>query len=161
MKKLAVLIAVTISLALTAGLVQAQDKAATPAQAREMVKKAVAYAKQVGCEKAFAEFNTPASLWNKTYSNVYMSAGDWNGITVVQGKYPMLVGQNHSDLRDADGKYFIKEAVEKCKKNGKAEHEYRWMVTQINKVVPLVLMVEVVDCGGKKVDLGITYSGKL
>ncbi len=162
MKKVVVLIAVTmVSVLLLAGLVQAQEKMATPAQAREMVKKVVAHTKQVGCEKSFAEFNQPASSWNTTYKNIYVSAGDWNGITLVQGKYPVLVGQNHLDAKDADGKFFIREAIEKCKKTGKAEHEYRWMITQINKIMPLVLMVEVVDCAGKKVDVGITYSGKL
>lgn len=145
----------------TAGFALAQGKAATPAQAKELYNKAVAYTKQVGCEKAFAEFNDKNSHWNVTYSNVYMSAGDWNGITLVQGRYPIMVGQNHFDLKDADGKYFIREAIDKCKKTGHAVHTYKWMITKTNQVEDRTMMVEAVDCGGKEVDVGISYEGKI
>ncbi len=162
MKKTIVLSAVTLlAMILMAGTVAAQGKQATPAQAKEMYSKVVAYTKQVGCEKAFAEFNTPASSWNATYSNVYVSAGDWNGITLVNGRYPVLAGQNHLGLKDADGKLFIKEAIEKCKSAGHAVHSYKWMVTKTNKVEDRTMMVEVIDCNGKKVDVGISFEGKL
>lgn len=152
---------VMFTMVLMASAVAAQGKLATPAQAKEMYAKVVAYTKQVGCEKAFAEFNTPASPWNATYSNVYASAGDWNGITLVNGRYPVLAGQNHLGLKDADGKLFIKEAIEKCKSAGSAIHSYKWMVTKTNKVEDRTMMVEVIDCNGKKVDVGISYEGKL
>ncbi len=162
MKKVLVLTAIAVvSVMLMAGLAQAQGKVATPAQVKELYNKAVAYTKQVGCDKAFAEFNDPKSPWNATYSNVYMSAGDWNGITLVQGRYPVMVGQNHLDLKDADGKPFIKEAIEKCKKNGNAVHSYKWMVTKTNKIEDRTMMVEAIDCKGKKVDVGVSYEGKL
>ncbi len=162
MKKGLVLAAVTlVSVILLAGQVLAEPKVATPAEVKELYKKAVAYTKQVGCEKAFAEFNDTKSHWNATYSNVYMSAGDWNGITLVQGRYPIMVGQNHLDLKDADGKPFIKEAIEKCQKNGYAVHSYKWMITKTNKIEDRTMMVEAIDCGGKKVDVGVSYEGKL
>lgn len=162
MKKVFVLAVIAVvTVMLTTGLAQAQGKVATPAQVKELYNKVVAYTKQVGCEKAFAEFNDPKSHWNVTYSNVYMSAGDWNGITLVQGRYPVMVGQNHLDLKDADGKPFIKEAIEKCKKNGHAVHSYKWMVTKTNKIEDRTMMVEAIDCAGKKVDVGVSYEGKL
>lgn len=162
MKKVAVLVAVTlVSVMLMTGFAQAQGKAATPAQAKDLYNKSVAYTKQVGCEKAFAEFNDKNSQWNTTYSNVYMSAGDWNGITLVQGRYPVMVGQNHIGLKDADGKSFIKETIDKCKKNGSAVHSYKWMVTKTNKIEDRTMMVEAIDCQGKKVDVGISYEGKM
>lgn len=162
MKKVLVLAAITVvSVMIMAGFAQAQGKVATPAQVKELYNKAVTHTKQLGCEKAFAEFNDPKSHWNTTYSNVYMSAGDWNGITLVQGRYPVMVGQNHLDLKDADGKPFIKEAIEKCKKNGHAVHSYKWMVTKTNKIEDRTMMVEAIDCGGKKVDVGVSYEGKL
>ena len=162
MKKVTILAAITmVSVLLMAGLVQAQEKMATPAEAREWTKKIVAYTKQVGCEKAFAEFNDTKSHWNTTYKNAYASAGDWNGIVLAQGKYPALVGQNHMEAKDAEGTLFTKLAIEKCKKTGKAEQEFKWMISQTNKIESRTLIVEVVDCGGKKVDVGITYGGKL
>jgi cytochrome c len=162
MKRIVVLMTVAMfTIILMAITVAAQGKQATPAQAKELYSKIVAHTKQVGCEKAFAEFNNPASPWNATYSNVYASAGDWNGITLVNGRYPVLAGQNHMDLKDAEGKPFIKEAIEKCKKAGHAVHSYKWMVTKTNKVEDRTLMVEVVDCQGKKVDVGVSFEGKL
>jgi len=162
MKRVTILIVITmVSVMLIAGIAQAQEKVATPAQAKEMYNKIVAYTKQVGCEKAFAEFNDKNSSWNTTYSNVYANAGDWNGITLVQGRFPIMVGQNHIGIKDADGKPFIKEAIDKCKKDGRAVHSYRWMVTKTNKIEDRTMMVEVVDCSGKKVDVGIAYEGKL
>jgi len=162
MKRLVVLIAVVVlSVMLMAGFVQAQEKIATPAQAKELYNKIVAYTKQVGCEKAFAEFNDPKSPWNTTYSNVYANGGDWNGITLVQGRFPVMVGQNHLGLKDAEGKQFIKEAIDKCKQSGHAVHSYKWMITKTNKIEDRTMMVEVIDCKGNKVDVGIAYEGKL
>lgn len=159
MNRVIAFVALTLaSLALTIGPAQAADaKVATPAQAKEMFAKVVAHTKQVGCDKAFAEFNKPTSTWNSTYSNVYMSAGDWSGVTVVQGKVPTMVGQNHIDVKDAEGKAFIKSAIEDCKKSGKSEQPFKWKNTATNKVEGRTLMAEVVDCNGKKVDVGITY----
>lgn len=162
MKRVSVIASVLAVVMLwSVGLVMAQGKVATPEQAKEHYNKLVAYTKQVGCEKAFAEFNDKNSPWNTTYSNLYASAGDWNGITLVQGRYPIMVGQNHLDLKDADGKPFIREAIEKCKKDGRAVHSYKWMVTKTNKIEDRTMMVEVIDCSGKKVDVGISYEGKL
>jgi len=162
MKKVVVLIAITmVSVMLMIGIVHAQEKMATPAQAKELYNKIVAYTKQVGCEKAFAEFNDKSASWNTTYSNVYANAGDWNGITLVQGRFPVMVGQNHLGLKDAEGKPFIKDAIEKCKKTGHAVHSYKWMITKTNKIEDRTMMVEVIDCQGKKVDVGIAYEGKL
>ncbi|MFO7569688.1 MAG: cache domain-containing protein, partial [Smithellaceae bacterium] len=76
-------------------------------------------------------------------------------------RYPAMVGQNHLGLKDADGKPFIQEAIEKCKKSGSAVHSYKWMVTKTNTIEDRTMMVEVIDCNGKKVDVGISYEGKL
>lgn len=65
------------------------------------------------------------------------------------------------DLKDVAGKFFIKTAIEKCKKTGHAKEEYKWLITKANKVESRTLLVDVVDCGGKKVDVGISYMGKL
>lgn len=162
MKKVVMLVAVTVfSVMFMAGSAQAQGKLATPAQVKELYSKIVTYTKQVGCEKAFAEFNDKNSHWNTTYSNVYTSAGDWDGVTLVQGRYPVMVGQNHIGMKDADGKQFIKEAIDKCKKTGHAVHNYRWMITKTNKIEDRTMMVEAIDCKGKKVDVGVSYEGKL
>jgi hypothetical protein len=65
------------------------------------------------------------------------------------------------EAKDAEGKIFIKEAIANFKKNGRAIQNYKWMVTKTNKVEDRTIIVEAVDCGSKKVDVGITYEGKL
>jgi cytochrome c len=161
-KVLSVLIIIAMTVLFLSGIVYAELKKATPAEAKAQVKKMVAYVKQVGAEKAFAEFNDPKSPWNN-FTNLWCSGGDWDGITRIQGKYPQIVGQNHMDLKDTNGKPFVKNALEKCKQTGRAIEEYTWMDTKTNKIGIRTMYVEAVDCGSKygKVDVGITYDGKL
>ncbi len=152
-------IAVAMTVMFLAGVACAQDKMATPAQAKELLKKVVAYAKEAGCDKAFAEINKGTMF--KIYKNAYPTAGESSGITLANAKYPFLVGQNHIDLKDADGKPFIKNAVEKCK-TGCAPMEYRWLDNVTKKIETRTLIGESTDCGPKgKVNFTITYEGKL
>lgn len=55
-----------------AGMAQAQDRG-TPAEAKAMVKKAVAYVKEVGRDKALAEFGNPKGKF--IYKDLYIYAG--------------------------------------------------------------------------------------
>lgn len=143
------------------GFVQAQDKMATPAQAKELLKKVVAYTKDVGCDKAIAEINNPKGQF-KIYANAYPAIGDWNGITLANSKYPFLVGQNHMDLKDVDGKPFIKLAMEKRKKGDNSPSEYRWKDSKTNKIETRTQIGEAYNCGGSRgmVSVSVTYDGK-
>ena len=58
MKKCLVFMMVIVLLAVGASVVMAQDKG-TPEEAKALVKKAIAYIKEVGKDKAIAEFNDP------------------------------------------------------------------------------------------------------
>ncbi|MEN6468997.1 MAG: cache domain-containing protein [Smithella sp.] len=105
--------------------------------------------------------NNAKGIWNTTYPNAFSAAGDWKGLTLAHGRVSALAGQNNMNVKDADGKAFIKESVEKCQKSGYAEVGYRWFNPKLNKAEARTLIATVVDCGSKfgKVDIITFYEG--
>jgi cytochrome c len=152
---------VIISMIFLSSIVYAQGKEATSAQAKEQVKKMAAHVKAVGCEKAFADFNKANGPWINPYSNVYSSVIDGEGLTLVHGMYAFLVGQNHLSVKDADGNSFVKDVIAQCMKSSPCQTHYKWMAAKTSKVEARTLYYEVVDCAGKKINVGMTYLGTL
>ncbi|MGE5622057.1 MAG: cache domain-containing protein [Bacillota bacterium] len=110
-------------LILTAGGAGAADKAAQD-QAVALVKKAAAYLQANGKDKAFAEFNNPKGQFAER--DLYVFVNDLEGNTLAHGGNPKLVGKNVMELKDADGKLFIKEMTELAKTKGKGWVDYKW-----------------------------------
>lgn len=163
-RSLLVLIVVAVmAVSFLAGIAQAQDKMATPAQAKELLKKAVAYAKEVGYEKALAAFNDTKGPFASTYKNAYVTCGRADGITVANGRYPFLVGQNHMDVKDADGKPFIRNGWDDLKKTGHASVQYKWLDPRTKSIDTRTLISELVESGTPfgKVSVSLTYEGKM
>ncbi len=167
MKKKSIVILMSVSmLIIAASTLQAQDKVATPADARDLLKKVVEYAKVNGCEKTFAEINTGTTF--KIYKNAYPSATDLNGMSYANSKLPTLVGKNLMGIKDAEGKTFVQMGLEKRKKNFKDKDsaiitEYKWMDTKTNKVETRSMIGAGYSCGGQygDVSLSVTYEGKM
>lgn len=113
------------ALALNAAAFAAEKGTAEEAVA--LVKKAAAYLKENGKEKAFSEFNNPKGQFadRDLYVFVYGTSGD--GINLAHGANPKLIGKNLLDLRDADGKLIVKGFIEVG--NSKTGHgwvDYKW-----------------------------------
>ena len=142
MKKwLGFLLAVTFITGFSIAL--AQDKG-TPAEAKAMVKKAVAYVKEAGREKALAEFNNPRGKF--IFKDLYIYAGTLqDGTTLAHPYTPALIGKVVMDMKDADGKYFIREKNEIAKKHGGGTINYRWTNPKTKKVEMKSTYFEVVD----------------
>jgi len=98
-----------------------------------MVSKAVAHAKKVGTAKAYQDFTDklPAFVDRDLYIMVY----DMNGWVLAHGQNPKMVGKDLIDLRDPDGKAFVKERVELGKTKDKFWHDYRWTDPITKKVL--------------------------
>lgn len=162
MKKIIVLLASFVMM-FCALSVQAQDKVATPADAKALLKTLVEYAKANGCEKTFEEINK--GTYFKIYKNAYPAVSDFNGVTLANARLPMLTGRSAMDAKDADGKLFIKTGLAKMKKNwnDNSPSPYRWMDSKTNKVEDRTLIGQGFACGGKfgDVSLNITYEGKM
>ena len=139
MKKILVLM---MAVLFAAGLVQAQERG-TAAEAKDMVKKAVAYVKEVGREKALAEFNNPKGKF--IHKDLYVWATGLDGVNLSHPFTPGLIGKNMYELKDADGKYFVKDRIEIAKKNGKGTIDYRWTHPQTKKVEKKQAYFELVD----------------
>jgi signal transduction histidine kinase len=88
----------------------------TPAEAEAMVKRAVAYIKANGTEKAYDEFTNGKSFKDR---DLYIIVYDLNGKNLAQGANPKLVGKNLIALKDPDGKPLIKMFVDLAKDKGK------------------------------------------
>ena len=92
--------------------------------AKTLVRKAVAYVKYLGKEKAIAEINKPKGMFDK--GEVYVFAYDLQGVMLAHPKNPSLIGKNLYDVPDTQGKLFRKEIVEKMKSKGSGWVDYTY-----------------------------------
>jgi len=114
-------------LLLAAAPAQAQDKSkGTAAEATAMVDKAIAHIKKAGKDKAFADFNSKTGGY--TDRDLYVVVYDTKGKVLAHGANEKMIGKDVIDLRDNDGKYFVKERVEMMAKPGaKGWQDYKFM----------------------------------
>ena len=89
---------------------------ATAAEAEAMVKKAVAYIKANGTEKAYAEITTGKAFKDR---DLYVIVYDLNGHNLAHGANPKLVGKDLIGLKDPDGKPLIQMLVDVAKTKGR------------------------------------------
>jgi len=89
-----------------------------------MVQRAVRHVRQQGREAALADFSLPTPEFKQR--DLYINVIDLNGNTLAHGENAKLIGRNLIDLKDADGKLFIKHFVDVAKNTGKGWIDYRW-----------------------------------
>ncbi|MFJ3045386.1 methyl-accepting chemotaxis protein [Herbaspirillum chlorophenolicum] len=89
-----------------------------------MVKRAVRHVQANGTEAALADFSLPAPEFRQR--DLYINAIDLNGNTLAHGDNKKLIGRNLIDMKDADGKPFIRHFVETAKSAGQGWVDYRW-----------------------------------
>lgn len=99
---------------------------------KAMVEQAVAYLKANGKEKAFAEFTNQEGQFSK--DETYIFVIDFKGLTLAHGGNPDLVGKNMGELKDSDGKFFIKDMIEGARENGSGWSNYKWPNPLTNKI---------------------------
>lgn len=107
--------------------------------AKAMVKKARAYMKAQGPEKAFAEFSNPKGQF--VDRDVYIFVYDKSGKNVAHGANARLVGKDLIDMRDSDGNYLIKGLLEVAGKGG-GTYPYKFLNPTTKAVEPKVGYVE-------------------
>jgi signal transduction histidine kinase len=109
-----------------AGLSYAADKD----DAKDLVKRATAYVKYQGKEKALAEISKPRGMFVK--GETYVFAYDLQGVIVAHPMNPALIGQNMIAIPDIEGKLFRKEIVEKAKSKGSGWVDYVYLNPETN-----------------------------
>lgn len=103
----------------------------TAEEAKALVGKAVAYFKANGKDKAITAFNDPKGEFVK--GDLYIFLFDADCLTLAHGANPKLVGKNIGELKDADGKYFMKEMAALAKKGG-GWIDYKWTNPETKKI---------------------------
>ena len=87
-----------------------------------VVKKAVAFYKASGRDKALAEFNNKDGQFAK--GEDYVDVHDLSGVCVAHPISPAKVGLNRMDSADSAGKFYIKDMVEAAKQKPSGWIEY-------------------------------------
>jgi cytochrome c len=121
----------TVALSLLlAGSASAADRG-TPDDAKVLAEKAAAHFKDVGADKAIADFMNPQGGYvdRDLFVVVYDPTGK-----IMSGMIPVLIGKNATELKDTDGKEFGKEIMAKAKAEKMGWVEYRMTNPSTKKI---------------------------
>jgi cytochrome c len=102
----------------------AADGRASADEAMAMVKKAQAYLKANGQEKAIAAFNNPKGEFADR--DLYIFLMDMSGKLHAHGGNARLIGKNIAEVKDSDEKQFVKYFIETAKGKGSGWVDYKW-----------------------------------
>ena len=145
--------AMTFSLMLGGALACANGFAAdkvTPKEAEAMVKQGVAFIKANGKERGYAEITSKQSQFRDR--DLYLVVYRFDGTPVAHGANEKMVGRNLIELKDTDGKEFVRERVELAKAKGAFWQDYKFPNPVTKKVEAKSMYCERVEdtavCGG-------------
>jgi cytochrome c len=129
----------------------ANDVPATDKEAVAMVKKGVAFIKANGAEKGYAAITDRN---NKDFHDrdLYLAVHKLDGTAVAHGTNEKMVGKNFMEMRDMDGKEYIKERVDFAKTKANFWTDYKFNNPVSKKIEPKTAYCERLDdtvvCGG-------------
>jgi cytochrome c len=113
-----------VSLALAAGAAPVKDEFGTAKEAEALVAKAAASLRTAGPQKTYEAVTSRAPGFADR--DLYVTIYDLDGKCLAHGQNPKMVGKDLIDLRDADGRPFIKERIEAARAKGKLWQDYKW-----------------------------------
>ncbi|SFV12445.1 cache domain-containing protein [Pseudoduganella namucuonensis] len=122
----------------------------TAEQAVTLVKKGIAHIKAHGKDKAFADINQPDGAFKDR--DLYVIVIDLNGRMLASAGNARMVGKDVSQIKDANGKTFVKVALDTAKASGKSWTDYMWPNPSSNVIEAKTTYLEVmgdvaVGCG--------------
>ncbi|PKO40953.1 MAG: histidine kinase [Betaproteobacteria bacterium HGW-Betaproteobacteria-3] len=143
------LMSVVVMGALTASVALAESRA-TQADATAMVQKGVAFIKSNGKDKGYAEVTTKGGQFTK--DDLYLVVYGLDGTVRAHGANAKMVGKNLIELKDVDGKAFVKERVELAQAKGTFWQDYKFTNPVTKTIQPKSMYCEKLDdtvvCGG-------------
>ena len=144
-------VALALAAAAIAGTSWAAGDAATAPEAVAMVKKGVAFIKANGKEKGYAAI---IDRDNKDFHDrdLYLAVHKLDGTAVAHGTNEKMVGKNFIEMKDIDGKEYIKERVELAKTKASFYTDYKFPNPVTKKIEAKTSYCERLDdtvvCGG-------------
>ncbi len=128
----------------------AADGGATAEQATAMVKKGVAFIKANGHDKAYAEITSKTGQFRDR--DLYLTVYGMDGVVRAHGANEKMVGKNLIELKDVDGKAFVKERLDMAKTKPTFWQDYKFTNPENKKIEPKSMYCEkledMVVCGG-------------
>ena len=120
----------------------AKDEFATAKEAEAMVAKAVAAIK-ADKQKTYEAITAKDVKWidRDLYPTVY----DLNGKVLAHGANAKMVGKDLIELKDPDGKPFVKERIELANSKGKFWQDYKFTDPVTKKIMPKQMYCEKLD----------------
>ncbi len=126
------------------------EGSATKEQAVAMVKKGVAFIKSKGKEPGYAEISNKQGAF--VDRDLYLVVYGLDGTVHAHGANERMVGRNLIDLKDVDGKSWVKERVDLAKSNATFWQDYKFTNPTTKKIEPKASYCERLDdtvvCGG-------------
>jgi cytochrome c len=130
--------------------VAAKEGNATADEASAMVKKGVAFIKTNGKEQGYAEISKKGSQF--TDRDLYLVVYGLDGTVHAHGANEKMIGKNLIELKDVDGKAFVKERVDLARSKGTFWQDYKFTNPTNKKIEPKSMYCEKLDdavvCGG-------------
>ncbi len=115
----------------------------TPQEAEAMVKKAIAEIKAVGKDKALAEISNPKGKFIDR--DLYVFVYDMNGKCVGHGFNQKMIGKDLVQMKDPDGKFYVKERIEIIKTKGNGWQDYKFTNPLSKKIENKTAYIEGID----------------
>jgi len=126
------------------------DDRVTKEEAVAMVKKGIKFIQANGAERGYAEITSKQGQFRDR--DLYLVVYGLDGVVKAHGANEKMVGHNLIDLKDIDGKEFVRERVELAKSKGSFWQDYKFTNPVDRKVEPKQMYCERLDdtavCGG-------------
>ena len=124
-------------------LAQKKGERASKEEAQAMVKKGVAFIKKEGKEKGYAEITNKKGQFIDR--DLYLVVYGLDGVVRAHGANEKMVAKNLMELKDVDGKLFVKERVELAQSKGTFWQEYKFSDPLTKKIEPKLTYCEKLD----------------
>lgn len=138
-----------LALAGLLGQAQAAEYATKP-QAEAMVRKGLNYLKANGRDKTYAEIDKHDGQF--VDRDLYLVIYGMDGVVRAHGANPRMIGKNLMEMKDVDGKPFIRERVELARKKAPFWQDYKFTNPISGKIEPKSMYCvpddDLIVCGG-------------
>ena len=115
----------------------------TGKKAVDWVERAKAFYGATGKPIAMAEFTNPRGQFVQNQQYIFVL--DLQGQMLAHGMNELFVGKNFMEIKDSDGKAFIREVVNTAQEKGSGWTDYQWFDPVSKKELPKSLYFEKVD----------------